>query len=32
LRACWAVQSPDGCKVTPRMRMRLVACLITART
>src|ERR1019366_7249216 len=28
----WAVQSPDGCKVTPRMRMRLVAGSITART
>ena len=32
LRACWAVHSPVGCKVTPRMRMRLLACSITART
>ena len=24
--------SPTGCKVTPRMRTRLVACSITART
>jgi hypothetical protein len=33
LRACWgAVHSPVGCRVTPRMRMRRVACSITART
>ena len=32
LRACWAVQSPVGCSVTPRMRIRRVACPITART
>src|SRR5689334_2178785 len=32
LRACWAVHSPVGCRVTPRMRMRLVACSMTART
>ncbi len=31
IRACWAVHSPVGCKVTPRMRMHLVACSITAR-
>ena len=30
LRACWAVHCPVGCKVTPRMRMRRVACSITA--
>jgi len=30
--ACWAVHSPVGCRVTPRMRMRLLACSITART
>jgi hypothetical protein len=30
--ACWAVHSPVGCSVTPRMRTRLVACFITART
>ena len=30
LRACWAVHSPVGCRVTPRMRMRRVACSITA--
>ena len=32
LRACWAVHSPVGCRVTPRILMRLVACSITART
>ena len=32
LRACWAVHSPLGYSVTPRMRMRRVACSITART
>src|ERR1019366_7977729 len=32
LRACWAVHSPVGCRVTPRMRMRRVACSITAST
>jgi hypothetical protein len=32
LRACWAVHCPVGCKVTPRMRTRRVACSITART
>jgi hypothetical protein len=32
LRACWAAHSPVGCRVTPRMRMRLVACSITTRT
>jgi len=32
LRACWAVHSPVGCSVTPGMRMRLVACSVTART
>jgi hypothetical protein len=32
LRACWAVRAPVGCGVTPRMRMRRVACSITART
>ena len=31
-RACWAVHCPVGWTVTPRMRMRLVACSITART
>ena len=30
--ACWVVHSPAGCKVTPRMRTRRVACSITART
>ena len=32
LRACWAVQSPVGCSVTPRILIRLLACSITART
>jgi hypothetical protein len=32
LRACWTVHSPVGCRVTPRMRMRRVACSITAST
>ncbi len=32
LRACWAVHSPVGCKVPPRMRIRLLARSITART
>ena len=32
LWACWVVHSPIGCKVTPRMRMRLVVCSIAART
>src|ERR1035441_8240003 len=32
LRSCWAVHSPVGCRVTPRMRMRRVACSITAST
>jgi hypothetical protein len=32
LRACCVVHSPVGCRVTPRMRMRRVACSITART
>src|ERR1019366_550316 len=31
LRACWVVHAPVGCRVTPRMRMRRVACSITAR-
>src|ERR1035438_4223207 len=31
-RACCTVHSPVGCKVTPRMRIRLVACSIRART
>jgi hypothetical protein len=32
LRACWAVHSPVGWRVMPRIRMRRVACSITART
>jgi tetratricopeptide (TPR) repeat protein len=32
LRTCCVVHSPVGCKVTPRMRIRLLACSITART
>src|SRR6201987_5246925 len=32
LRACGAVHSPVGGRVTPRMRMRLVACSMAART
>jgi hypothetical protein len=32
LRACWAVHCPVGCRVTPRIWMRRVACSITART
>jgi hypothetical protein len=32
LRACWAVHAPVGYRVTPRMRMRRVACSITAST
>jgi hypothetical protein len=32
LSLCWAVHCPVGCRVTPRMRMRRVACPATART
>ena len=32
LRACWAVHSPVGWRVMPRIRMRRDACSITART
>jgi hypothetical protein len=32
LRACCVVQSPVGCAVLPRMRIRPVACSITVRT
>src|SRR5690242_9153968 len=32
LRACWAVHSPVGSEVIPRILMRLLACSITART
>jgi Group II intron, maturase-specific domain len=32
LRACWAVHSPVGWNVTPRIRTRRVACSITAST
>jgi hypothetical protein len=32
LRPCCVVHSPVGCSVTPRMRIRRVACSITART
>jgi hypothetical protein len=31
-RARWVVYSPMGCGVTPRIRMRRVACSIKART
>lgn len=31
-RACWAVRDPVGCKVTPRILTRRLACSITAGT